>query len=152
MTFWRGMFRVWIFATALWAIFVVIVSWSGMVSPSLPRKAFYLKDAQSTPYQLAESYPSYSWVSAQREVSLPNSVTLYASRDIPEQAVAAATESVMHQASDPRAGEAWTARLQALLYMMLTIGGVSGVLLALGLAVRWVVQGFGFHAKAKPPQ
>jgi hypothetical protein len=92
MTFWRGMFRVWILASALWAVFVITVGWSEMASPNLPRKAFYLKDAQSTPYQLAEAYPAYSWVSAQREVSLPHSVTLYIARDIPEQAVAAAAE------------------------------------------------------------
>ena len=51
------------------------------------------------------------------------------------------------QASNPRNGEAWVARFKAISWMLALIVGVSLVVLAFGLAVRWVIQGFGFGPK-----
>lgn len=150
MTFWKGMFRLWILTTVLWAVLVGLLGWTTVARPNLPRRSYYLRDAQSVPYLLAEAYPSYDWVRNQRELYLPNSITLFAARDIPDAAVTAAQETVTRQASDSRNGEAWVARFKTLGWMLLALVAVSGVVLILGFAVRWVVQGFGFQPKVKP--
>jgi hypothetical protein len=150
MTIWKGMFRLWVLATALWTIFVTILSWGMISNPSIPRHAYFLKEAGSTPYQLADAYPSYSWIQTQREIALPNWVILYAPRDVPDQAVTSAREA-LRQASDDRTGEAWGERMEAIVFVLAVIAGASGAVLAIGFAVRWVVKGFGFQSK-KPTQ
>ena len=144
MTFWKGMFRLWILTSVFWAMIVTVIGWGALVSPSLPRKSFSLREGQSAPYELANPYPSYDWIREQRELYLPNSVTLYVARNITDDALATAREALIRRASDPRAGEAWMARLEAFLWMLLAIVGVSGSVLAFGFALRWVAQGFGF--------
>jgi hypothetical protein len=41
--------------------------------------------------------------------------------------------------------------VEAIGFILAIISGVSGVVLALGFAVRWVVQGFGFHGRKPTP-
>jgi hypothetical protein len=99
----KGMFRRWALATALLAIFVTTLSWGIISNPSISRHAYFLKEAESTSYQFAEAYLSYSWNQTQREISLPNRVILYAPRDVPNQAVTSARKA-LRQASDDRTG------------------------------------------------
>ena len=87
MTVWRGIFRVWILTSALWAIFVLLLGWSELASPNLPRQSYYLPNAQTAPYQLVDAQPGYEWTRQQHAFYLGNGITLYAARDIPEPAL-----------------------------------------------------------------
>jgi len=139
MNVWRGLFRAWILASVLWALFVAFITYSQIISVHLPRNTYTLDGAD---LELRE-YPDYvAPEKGYRTVKFPNDVYVHVAPSIGDDKYPLWRPRFIEQYVDPRVRERQELRMDrikdALAFMLIPIGG----LFSLGLSVRWVVQGF----------
>jgi hypothetical protein len=140
----RGFFRIWVVLSALWFIIVAGFSYQKVADPYIAPRVYVLPSQTGEFYQLNNVLDQFDleFRNAHNEVSFPNSVTLFSTKDIPMAVVEARSPSFYEKYSKPRDAELTKARLTALGLSIAAALVPPAVLLLIGTAISWIASGF----------
>jgi hypothetical protein len=136
-----GLFRLWLVASALWLIVVVVFFYPQVVSPYIEPRAYILTDDLKF-FEFDNVSDSEFKAAYQTEIEFPNKVTLFAKDDTPKPVLDTQSKSFYEQHVKPREVELATARWQSLERASATGLLPPLALLLLGLVIGWIVSGF----------
>jgi hypothetical protein len=141
MNVWRGLFRLWIVASCLWAMLVALISWRGIYEPYLPEAAYELSstlEVQWAPHRayLVSTPPGYT------RIQFPNQIVVFASSDIPQSTLNEWAPRFTARYTALRNSQVSAARFSALTNAAMATVLIPLAFLGLGGALRWVVRGF----------
>jgi hypothetical protein len=137
----RGLFRLWIVGTAIWAIIVIVItasSWNGY----LPEQNYLFPTTPSGDFsRISRTYDS-DFTNTHWEVTFPNNVALHIPVGIAEEIVAKQAPRFSAKFVSPRDGERRQQQIEMATSAAGAIIGVPAVILALGSALAWAFSGF----------
>lgn len=144
MRLWRGSFRLWVVVTVIWVGACTLLGINEWYSVGVEASLFELRTADGPLIRRDNIFDQFDVGVAKdyRVKGLPGNVTLIVRKEIPEGAEAARVEELLKGTAEPHIAEQAARRWQIATNATLWAVVPPLMLLALGMALLWVLAGF----------
>lgn len=138
----RGLFRLWMVLSVVWAIVVGLIFFDEIRNPYLPEANYLYVEGANEILKIPDFNSRYEMRKTMTEITFPNNVSLFTSLADPTEKMKAKVPEFLIAYVEPRQAETDAKRL-AKVEMALSVALIPiAVIFALGGALVWAFSGF----------